>query len=41
MQTGPSALFVALLADDPEHRYDLPPKPVYVRAPDVTLPKSP
>jgi tRNA threonylcarbamoyladenosine biosynthesis protein TsaB len=22
------------------HRYDLPPKPVYVRAPDVTMPKA-
>jgi tRNA threonylcarbamoyladenosine biosynthesis protein TsaB len=35
------AMFVALLAADPERRYDLPPKPVYVRAPDVTMPKSP
>jgi len=40
MQIAPSALFVAHLAADPEHRYDLPPKPVYVRAPDVTMPKT-
>jgi tRNA threonylcarbamoyladenosine biosynthesis protein TsaB len=31
---------VAFLAADPERRFDLPPKPVYVRAPDVTLPKK-
>jgi tRNA threonylcarbamoyladenosine biosynthesis protein TsaB len=30
---------VAFLAADPEHRFDLPPKPVYVRPPDVTMPK--
>jgi tRNA threonylcarbamoyladenosine biosynthesis protein TsaB len=30
---------VALLAADPERRFDLPPKPVYVRPPDVTMPK--
>jgi tRNA threonylcarbamoyladenosine biosynthesis protein TsaB len=41
VQISPNASHVALLAADPEHRYDLPPKPVYVRAPDVTLPKSP
>jgi tRNA threonylcarbamoyladenosine biosynthesis protein TsaB len=35
----PDASGIAHLAADPEHRYDLPPKPVYVRAPDVTLPK--
>jgi len=40
IQNGPSALFVAALAADPEHRYDLPPKPVYVRAPGVTVPKT-
>jgi tRNA threonylcarbamoyl adenosine modification protein YeaZ len=40
IQSGPSAMFVAFLAADPEHRYDLPPKPVYVRAPDVTMPKT-
>src|SRR5690349_10179176 len=39
MQTSPSALEVAALAADPECRYDLPPKPVYVRQPDVTMPK--
>jgi len=32
---------VAMLAADPERRYDLPPKPVYVRPPDVTMPKKP
>lgn len=37
---APSAVAVAALAADPEHRYDLPPKPVYVRAPDVTMPKT-
>jgi tRNA threonylcarbamoyladenosine biosynthesis protein TsaB len=30
---------VALLAADPEHRFDLPPKPIYIRPPDVTMPK--
>jgi tRNA threonylcarbamoyladenosine biosynthesis protein TsaB len=40
VQTSPNASYVALLAADPEHRYDLPPKPVYVRAPDVTMPKT-
>jgi tRNA threonylcarbamoyladenosine biosynthesis protein TsaB len=39
MQTGPHALEVARLAADPAHRFDLPPKPVYVRPPDVTMPK--
>jgi tRNA threonylcarbamoyladenosine biosynthesis protein TsaB len=41
MQKSPSALFVAQLAADPAHRYDLPPKPVYIRPPDVTMPKQP
>jgi tRNA threonylcarbamoyl adenosine modification protein YeaZ len=40
MQIVPNALSVAALAADPEHRYDLPPKPVYIRAPDVTMPKT-
>jgi tRNA threonylcarbamoyladenosine biosynthesis protein TsaB len=39
VQTAPHALAVARLAADPAHRYDLPPKPVYVRPPDVTMPK--
>jgi tRNA threonylcarbamoyladenosine biosynthesis protein TsaB len=39
MQTAPHALAVAHLAADPARRYDLPPKPVYVRPPDVTMPK--
>ncbi|MDQ7249345.1 tRNA (adenosine(37)-N6)-threonylcarbamoyltransferase complex dimerization subunit type 1 TsaB [Dongia sedimenti] len=30
---------VARLAADPERRFDLPPKPVYIRPPDVTMPK--
>ena len=30
---------VAFLAADPERRFDLPPKPVYIRPPDVTMPK--
>ena len=30
---------VAFLAADSEHRYDLPPRPVYIRPPDVTMPK--
>jgi tRNA threonylcarbamoyladenosine biosynthesis protein TsaB len=30
---------VALLATDSERRFDLPPKPVYIRPPDVTMPK--
>lgn len=38
---SPHALAVARLAADPERRYDLPPKPVYVRPPDVTMPKQP
>jgi tRNA threonylcarbamoyladenosine biosynthesis protein TsaB len=38
---SPNATLVAALAVDPERRYDLPPKPVYVRAPDVTMPKTP
>jgi tRNA threonylcarbamoyladenosine biosynthesis protein TsaB len=39
IQTSPSALSVATLAADPERRFDLPPKPVYIRPPDVTMPK--
>jgi tRNA threonylcarbamoyladenosine biosynthesis protein TsaB len=39
MQTPPNALSVAMLAADPARRFDLPPKPVYVRQPDVTMPK--
>ena len=39
IQAAPNALAVARLAADPERRYDLPPKPVYVRPPDVTMPK--
>jgi tRNA threonylcarbamoyladenosine biosynthesis protein TsaB len=39
MQIVPNAGDVALLAADPARRYDLPPQPVYVRAPDVTMPK--
>jgi tRNA threonylcarbamoyladenosine biosynthesis protein TsaB len=39
VQTSPNALSVARLAADPEHRFDLPPKPVYIRPPDVTMPK--
>lgn len=39
MKTAPNALSVAALASDPAHRFDLPPKPVYVRPPDVTMPK--
>jgi tRNA threonylcarbamoyladenosine biosynthesis protein TsaB len=35
----PDATGIAHLAADPERRYDLPPKPVYVRPPDVTMPK--
>jgi tRNA threonylcarbamoyladenosine biosynthesis protein TsaB len=41
VQAAPSALAVARLATDPARRYDLPPKPVYVRPPDVTMPKRP
>jgi tRNA threonylcarbamoyladenosine biosynthesis protein TsaB len=37
---SPNALWVATLADHPERRFDLPPKPVYIRPPDVTMPKS-
>jgi tRNA threonylcarbamoyladenosine biosynthesis protein TsaB len=40
IQTWPTAVDIARLAADPAHRYDLPPKPVYVRAPDVTMPKT-
>jgi tRNA threonylcarbamoyladenosine biosynthesis protein TsaB len=36
---SPTALRIAGLAADPERRYDLPPQPVYVRPPDVTMPK--
>jgi tRNA threonylcarbamoyladenosine biosynthesis protein TsaB len=36
---SPNALWVAALADDPAGRFDLPPKPVYIRPPDVTMPK--
>jgi tRNA threonylcarbamoyladenosine biosynthesis protein TsaB len=39
LQKSPSALVVAHLAADPARRYDLPAKPVYVRPPDVTMPK--
>ncbi len=30
---------VACLAADPARRFDLPAKPVYIRPPDVTMPK--
>jgi tRNA threonylcarbamoyladenosine biosynthesis protein TsaB len=40
MQRSPHALAVAKRAGDPGRRYDLPPKPVYVRPPDVTMPKQ-
>jgi len=36
----PRAVSVAVLAAEPAHRFDLPPKPVYLRAPDVTMPKT-
>jgi len=36
---SPDAAMVAVLAADPARRYDLPPKPIYLRAPDVTLQK--
>jgi len=39
-QTFPNASMVALLAADPARRFDLPPKPVYLRPPDVTMPKT-
>jgi len=39
VQTAPHAVAVARLAADPGRRYDLPSKPVYVRPPDVTMPK--
>lgn len=38
-QTAPNAFMVAALAADPARRYDLPPKPLYLRAPDVTMPQ--
>jgi tRNA threonylcarbamoyladenosine biosynthesis protein TsaB len=41
IQTSPNALDVAQLAADPARRFDLPPKPVYIRPPDVTMPKQP
>lgn len=37
----PDAVIVAALAADPARRFDLPPKPVYIRPPDVTMPKQP
>jgi len=37
--TLPDALSVAHLADDAARRFDLPPKPIYVRPPDVTMSK--
>jgi tRNA threonylcarbamoyladenosine biosynthesis protein TsaB len=36
----PHAFAVARLAAEPERRFDLPPQPVYLRAPDVTVSKS-
>jgi tRNA threonylcarbamoyladenosine biosynthesis protein TsaB len=39
IQHAPHALAVARLAADPARRFDLPPKPVYIRPPDVTMPK--
>jgi len=39
VQFTPDAAMVAALASDSERRFDLPPKPVYLRAPDVTMPK--
>jgi tRNA threonylcarbamoyladenosine biosynthesis protein TsaB len=41
IQRAPQVVLVAARAADPEHRYDLPPKPVYIRPPDVTMPKQP
>jgi tRNA threonylcarbamoyladenosine biosynthesis protein TsaB len=38
---APDAVSVAMLAADPAGRFDLPAKPVYVRAPDVTPAKAP
>jgi tRNA threonylcarbamoyladenosine biosynthesis protein TsaB len=40
VSTPLDAMMVAALAADPQHRYDLPAKPIYVRAPDVTMPKK-
>ncbi len=40
IRKSPHALAVARLAADTARRYDLPPKPVYVRQPDVTMPKQ-
>ena len=39
IQRAPQVVLVAARAADPERRYDLPPKPVYIRPPDVTMPK--
>jgi tRNA threonylcarbamoyladenosine biosynthesis protein TsaB len=36
---SPDAALVAALAADPDRRFDLPAKPVYIRPPDVTMPK--
>jgi hypothetical protein len=41
IQRAPQVVLVAARAADPERRYDLPAKPVYVRPPDVTMPKQP
>ena len=41
IQRAPQVVLVAARAADPERRFDLPPKPVYVRPPDVTMPKQP
>jgi hypothetical protein len=38
---SPDAAMVAQLAADPERRFDLPAKPVYIRPPDVTMSKQP
>lgn len=41
IEAATDAAVAAALAADPGHRFDLPPDPVYIRPPDISLPKSP
>jgi tRNA threonylcarbamoyladenosine biosynthesis protein TsaB len=40
IEAATDAAIAAALAADPGHRFDLPPDPVYIRPPDISLPKS-
>ena len=41
IETATDATIAAALAAEPDHRFDLPPDPVYLRPPDISQPKTP